>query len=290
MKLKNTFSRRSFLHTGLAAGTAAGLASGVTSHAFAAPPKLTITEVKIVRLKFPGRTLRKRDAILWSGGGQPGMTLVEIYTDQGIVGRSELIGSSEIILSRLANVIKGENPFYVEYLWDKMYRSRKPVAKGIMIECIGSVDFAIWDIIGKALDMPVYRILGGFQDKVRVYAAGGYYRDDKTIADLAREMEGYVNEGFHAVKMKIGGEDFRTDVERVRVVREAIGPDIDILIAADRWMAGQSQARGATVAARRVETMLNNCSEPVLNTAFNTGHYPTWYFLKISGSMYTLLY
>jgi L-alanine-DL-glutamate epimerase-like enolase superfamily enzyme len=250
MKTGNDVSRRNFFKSGIAGGLTAGLAStgGAVSTAFASPPKITITGMNFVRLKFPGRTPRKRNAILWSGGGQPGMTILEIQTDQGIVGRSLPSGSTDLIESKLARVIKGENPFYVEYLWDKMYRSRKPVAKGLMIRAIGSVDLAIWDIIGKALDMPVYRAMGGFRDTIRVYAAGGYYREDKSIADLAKELEEYVDEGFRAVKMKVGGEDFRTDVERVRVAREAIGPDIDLLIDANnKWNAYEAIRFGRAV-------------------------------------------
>ena len=237
---KNSINRRTLLKTFLLSGIGAGVSNiGFASKTFAAPSKIAITDVKIIKLRFPGRTPRKRNAILWSGGGSPGMTLLEVHTDQGIVGRSIPAGSIDIITSSIAPIIKGENPFYVERIWDKMYRSRrKPVAKGLMINAIGAVDLAIWDIIGKALDMPVYRVLGGFTDKIRVYAAGGYYREGKTTADLVKEMEGYVEEGFRAVKMKVGGEDFRTDVERVRAVREALGSDIDILIDANnKWNA-----------------------------------------------------
>ena len=247
---KNSINRRTLLKTFLLSGIGAGVSNiGFASKTFAAPSKIAITDVKIIKLRFPGRTPRKRNAILWSGGGSPGMTLLEVHTDQGIVGRSIPAGSIDIITSSIAPIIKGENPFYVERIWDKMYRSRrKPVAKGLMINAIGAVDLAIWDIIGKALDMPVYRVLGGFTDKIRVYAAGGYYREGKTTADLVKEMEGYVEEGFRAVKMKVGGEDFRTDVERIRAVREALGSDIDILIDANnKWNAYEAIRFGRAV-------------------------------------------
>ncbi|MBM3746035.1 MAG: mandelate racemase/muconate lactonizing enzyme family protein [Acidobacteria bacterium] len=227
--------RRDLFKTGLA--TAAALAPRVARAA--AAPKIRITEVKFLRLRFPGTTPRKRNAILWSGGGAPGMTQLEVHTDAGIVGRSIPAGFNEIIERSLAPVIRGENPFYVERIWDKMYRQwRKPVAKGAVIQAIGAVDIAIWDIIGKALNMPVYQVLGGFNERVRVYAAGGYYEEGKGLKELAQEMEGYVREGFRAVKMKVGGEPLAVDVERVRTVRDAIGPKVDLLLDANnKWNA-----------------------------------------------------
>lgn len=229
-------NRREFLKTGLCCGV--GAMALIPPALRAAPPKLRITDIKFLKLKFPGKTPRKRNGTIESGGGSPGMTLLEIYTDGGIVGRS-IASEQSIVLSQLLPRIRGENPFFVERIWDRMYRyNRKPVAKGEYIRAMGGVDIAIWDIIGKALDMPVYQVLGAFTGKIRVYAAGGYYEEGKTVADLVKEMEGYVSEGFGAVKMKIGGESFKVDVERVAAVRNALGAGVDILIDANnRWNA-----------------------------------------------------
>ena len=142
---------------------------------------LKITDIKQVKLQFPGTTPRKWNSIIVSGGGAPGMTYLELHTNQGIIGRSLPKGPSSMRMSMLKK-IKGENPFDVERIWDRMYRyNRKPVAKGEYIQVMGSVDMAVWDIIGKALNLPVYKVLGGFQKKIRVYAAGGYYEEGKTI-------------------------------------------------------------------------------------------------------------
>jgi L-alanine-DL-glutamate epimerase-like enolase superfamily enzyme len=177
------------------------------------------------------------------------MTQLEVHTDAGIVGRSIPAGFNEIIERSLAPVIRGENPFYVERIWDKMYRQwRKPVAKGAVIQAIGAVDIAIWDIIGKALNLPVYQVLGGFNERVRVYAAGGYYEEGKGLKELAQEMEGYVREGFRAVKMKVGGEPLAVDVERVRAVRDAVGPKVDLLVDANnKWNAYQAIRFGRAI-------------------------------------------
>ena len=213
------------------------IATSMVTPVIANPPEIRITGFGFLRMQFPGMMPVKRNSTIQSGGRQPGMTQLELYTDSGIVGRS--LPKSRELIEGLFHRVKGENPFYVERIWDRMYRdNRKPVAKGSYIEALGSVDIAVWDIIGKALNMPVYKVLGAHTDKLRVYAAGGYYRDDKTTADLVAEMEGYVDEGFRAVKMKIGGEPMHVDAERVRAVREAIGPRIDLLLDANnKWLA-----------------------------------------------------
>jgi L-alanine-DL-glutamate epimerase-like enolase superfamily enzyme len=209
---------------------------------------LRITEMKLLRLRYPGKTPRKWNSIIVSGGGSPGMTQLEIHTNEGIVGRS-LPKATRLIEPYIFPKIKGENPLDIERLWEKVYRgNRKPVAKGLFIEALGSVDMALWDIMGKVLDLPVYRILGAYQRKIRVYAAGGYYEEGKSVADLVKEMEGYVSEGFQAVKMKVGGADFRTDVERVKAVSEAVGPDVDLLLDANnKWTAYEAIRFGRAV-------------------------------------------
>jgi L-alanine-DL-glutamate epimerase-like enolase superfamily enzyme len=231
-----TMDRRDFLRT--AFGASAALALPTPGFPLDSPPAIKITEVKFLRLRYPGRTPRKRNGTIESGGGAPGMTQLEIYTDAGIVGRS-LASNNEIITNQLAPRIQGMNPFHIEAIWDRMYRfNRKPVAKGPYISAMGAVDIAIWDIIGKALNKPVCEVLGVFSERVRVYAAGGYYEEGKGIRELVKEMEGYVAEGFRAVKMKVGGEPMDVDAERVRAVREAIGPKIDLMIDANnRWTA-----------------------------------------------------
>ncbi len=229
-------NRRGFLGTALMAGTVRTLPASLQT---SRPPPMKITDIKFLRLRFPGTTPRKRNATIASGGGAPGMTQLEVITDAGIVGRSIPSASEDLIRSQLLPRILGMNPFHVEAIWDRMYRyNRKPVAKGLYVSAMGSVDMAIWDIIGKALNLPVCEVLGVFSERIRVYAAGGYYEEGKGIKELVKEMEGYVAEGFQAIKMKIGGETMAIDVERVRAVREALGPKIDLMIDANnKWNA-----------------------------------------------------
>ena len=229
--------RREFFRTTV--GGAAALTFSEPAFPLDNPAPMKITGVTFLRLQYPGRTPRKRNGTIESGGGPPGMTQLEIHTDAGITGRSIPAGGNEIITGQLLPRITGMNPFHIEAIWDRMYRfNRKPVAKGPYISAMGAVDIALRDIIGKALNKPVCEVLGVFSERIRVYAAGGYYEEGKGVRELVQEMEGYVGEGFRAVKMKIGGEPMEVDAERVRAVREAVGPKVDLMIDANnRWTA-----------------------------------------------------
>jgi L-alanine-DL-glutamate epimerase-like enolase superfamily enzyme len=165
---------------------------------------------------------------------------VEIYSDEGIVGMAPCSASSvrrTTILGPIRSKLLGEDPLRIGYLWHKMYMggTRKPVAKGSYIACMGAVDNALWDLKGKALDQPVWKLIGGVQSRVRAYAAGGYYAEGKGLRELCAELESYVDAGFRAVKMKVGwsGVTLKEDAERVRAVREAIGPDIELMVDAN---------------------------------------------------------
>ena len=77
--------------------------------------------------------------------------------------------------------------------------------------------------------MPVYKLLGGFTDRVPCYVTGGYYQDGKTIDDLVQECKSYVGMGYTAIKLKVGGMSLEEDIERVAAVRQSL-PDIDIML------------------------------------------------------------
>jgi L-alanine-DL-glutamate epimerase-like enolase superfamily enzyme len=93
-----------------------------------------------------------------------------------------------------------------------------------------ALDIALWDAWGRALQQPVSALLGATRRHVPAYASAGLYGPDKTLDDLAREMAGYVARGFRAVKIKVGGASLREDLARVAAVREAIGPDVRLMV------------------------------------------------------------
>ena len=168
-----------------------------------------------------------------------GLNVVKIDTDEGVSGLglcggvqgAEEIGRS--ILEHLRQFVVGQDPFDNEKIWDDMWQPKLVGRRGITTRVISGIDIAIWDIKGKVANRPVYKLLGGYTDKVPVYIAGGYYEEGKGLEELAAEMEESVRMGARAIKMKIGGAPINEDVERVRVVREAVGPTVKVMVDAN---------------------------------------------------------
>ncbi len=166
------------------------------------------------------------------------VVLARIETDEGIsgIGEAAYFGgppmiTKMIIEKELADYLIGEDPLNIERLWETMYqRSIKHGRKGAIIASMSGIDIALWDIKARSIGMPLYQLLGGCYEKIRAYASAGFYAEGKGLKELAGEMESYVKEGFTAVKMKIGRVSQAEDMARIKAVREAIGPNIDLLV------------------------------------------------------------
>lgn len=166
--------------------------------------------------------------------------LVEVSTDEGITGWGECYGPSAVakafIDTQLAPQAVGRDPFDVEVLWEHLYNRIKDYGQsGMAIAAISGIDIALWDIIGKACGKPVHKLIGGaFRTEVQAYATGMYFTDmDRVTEEAVEEAVEYVEQGFRAVKMKIGLGSIKQDFERVKAVREAIGPDVKLMVDAN---------------------------------------------------------
>ncbi len=222
------------------------------SSAETALKKITVKDAEIIKLKFDKATPLTWNAIKKSGGKPPSTTFLKITTNENITGYSIIKGASKDVLSFIKK-IKGMNLMNTEQIWDHMFfHNRKPVAKGKEIHAIGSVDLCVWDIVGKALRLPVHKVLGTYREKIPVYAAGGYYADGKGIPELVEEMEEYVKEGYKVVKMKIGYLDAKADAQRVKAVVKALGTDARVMVDANN---GYKSAYEAIRFGRMVEDL-----------------------------------
>lgn len=170
-----------------------------------------------------------------------GFLLVKLTTQQGREGIGvtyhEVGGEAtrELIVRNMAPRLLGRDPLQTEALWWEFFHYLRGVGrKGLMYCALSAIDNALWDLKGKIFDVPLYRLLGGNKTSVPVYASGGWtsYDDDR----LVEEMCEIAKRGYKALKFKVGvegGQNINRDVVRVRKVREAIGPDIKILVDAN---------------------------------------------------------
>lgn len=169
--------------------------------------------------------------------------VARIQTDQGVegLGYTMLMGGmgAESVLAYLEHNLKpllmGENPIQVGRLWTKMYDNDRGLRKkGIPMYAISAVDIALWDIIGKSMDRPLYQILGQHVDKIPVYGSAGFL--SYTVDQIVKEAQGFIEKGVKHYKFKLGRPDVMENVERVKAVRKALGDKIEILVDANqRW-------------------------------------------------------
>lgn len=164
--------------------------------------------------------------------------LVEIKTDEGHTGWGECYGPARMtqaVVKEIATSLIGCDPLRTEFLWQEIYaRYRDHGQKGLLIQGLSGIDIALWDIRGKHFNAPAYQLMGGaLRDDVQAYATGLYRRKNgDPLTYLAEEAAGYVKEGFRAIKLKVGF-GVAEDVAVTRAVREAIGPDVALMIDAN---------------------------------------------------------
>lgn len=166
--------------------------------------------------------------------------LVKITTDDGIEGWGEAYGPAEITKSvvdtLLTPTIMGSNPFDTDILWEKMYqRVIDYDPQGFGVAAISAIDIALWDILGKALNRPVYELLGGaHRKKFQAYATGLYFNseDGDLITPAVEEALTYKEKGFKGIKMKIALLP-KEELKRVEKVRESLGDDIELMVDAN---------------------------------------------------------
>ena len=161
--------------------------------------------------------------------------LVKIATDEGTTGIG--LGAAGAIQQATVETLKplliGEDPLDVERLWHKMWVPKLIGRRGMTTRAISAIDIGLWDLRAKIAGMPLYKMLGGFRNRVPTYIAGGYYEPGKGLKELAQEMIDNVEMGATAVKMKVGAVSIREDAERVGAVRQAIGPDVKLMVDAN---------------------------------------------------------
>jgi L-alanine-DL-glutamate epimerase-like enolase superfamily enzyme len=143
----------------------------------------------------------------------------------------------------LLPIVSGLDPALVERTWQTLHGTVRDAAPGgLALLGLSAVDIALWDLKAQAAGEPLYRLLGGSRDRAEAYGSG--INLNLPVAELLAQFRRWRERGFRAFKMKVGSDDPRTDVERVRAVREEIGPDpILMLDANQKWSAGEAVRR-----------------------------------------------
>ncbi|OBA00285.1 mandelate racemase/muconate lactonizing enzyme family protein, partial [Halomonas sp. G11] len=192
--------------------------------------------------------------------------LVEVICDDGTVGWGECLGPAKLnaaVVAAYAQSLIGQDPLQTERLWLTLYNQlRDQGQRGLTVTALSGIDIALWDIKGKHFGVPISTLLGGrVRESVSAYATGSFRRDGvDRVSDVAEEVAGYRREGFHAVKVKIGF-DVEEDLAVIAAVREAIGPDMSLMIDANH---GYDMLEAVEVGKRAAQWGVDWFEEPVL--------------------------
>ena len=173
--------------------------------------------------------------------------LVRMRTEDGVEGfglatsYTDITPLVNVVEGGLSDEILGMDALSPEGLYEKLFGltfSRKAAenswGREALIRISSAVDIACWDIMGKMANLPLYRLFGGYRNKVPCYVTCAYYRDGKDNAELRDEIQMLVEQGHKGFKGKVGGLSLNEDIARMEIVREIIGPDKDLMIDVNR--------------------------------------------------------
>ena len=180
-----------------------------------------------------------------------GAVVAQLRTDEGVEGLGHAITlsvrhfrSTAVAAEELGELLVGEDPSQIERLHRKMLPDGGATG-GIANGAAAALDVALWDLAGKTAGKPLYQLCGGYRNRIPCYASLRLGRD-LPLAKLTETAASLVDQGFRAMKMNLGGQaTLEGDLERVRAVRETIGPDVNLLTDVNfRWTPAQAIRAG----------------------------------------------
>ena len=218
---------------------------------------MRITQVEPILLSVP---LPEDGRVRWSGGEIDVLPtlLVQIKTDAGISGLGDSYGVglfapsvAAALVDFYAPMLLGQDAMDVARLTDALYkRSLFWGRSGAAVSIISTIENALWDIKGQALGVPVYQLLGGAaHDRLPIYASGGL---DRTPEGTQREIAGYLEQGFRAIKVRIGHDPER-DRAKVALARRTVGDQVQLMVDAVQghnpapWSSAQALASARAI-------------------------------------------
>jgi len=169
--------------------------------------------------------------------------LVTLQTDAGVCGEGYsfafdnggLCGTHELVKG-LADFVVGADPLAPAELFDGMVRKLNFFGyAGISAHAMTTIDVACWDIKGKSVGKPLHQLFGGGRQRIPAYASGGLWLS-ADVDELQAEAQMFLDQGFKAMKMRLGSEKIGDDVERAAALRDVIGPDIALMADANQGL------------------------------------------------------
>ena len=167
--------------------------------------------------------------------------LVEVHTDEGVTGTGFMFVnvtqhgttgdlSATLLRRQYRSLLIGQNPLHTEDLWRRIHQSTWRAVRGRFgLHCLSAVDFALWDLKGKYFKVPVYDLLGGRRQRIPTYCNAGLHLPPEELGEYAAKC---VKAGHRAVKIRASfpAVSLKEATERVRCVREAIGPEVRLMV------------------------------------------------------------
>lgn len=228
-----------------------------------APGSLVIERVETIALRVP--LARRFSGSAYSMSNRCTI-VVRLSTADGVVSESYSGDTDDeqdlivgIIHDELAPAILGRSARDPEGVWRAMEPSTNNILRdrGLALQAIAAVDTAVWDLVGRAVGLPLYRLWGAVADDLPISVIGGYYHLD---AEQVRDTVGrYIEQGFGGMKFKVGGRTPTEDAERFRVAREAAGPGFILMADANQ---GYDRAQAVDFARRVADLGLRWFEEP----------------------------
>ncbi len=162
--------------------------------------------------------------------------IIRVEADNGLVGENYIftlhksrLPIFDAMIKSLSPFVIGKSPFYVERIWDDMWNDCNSIGqKGVSISAVSAIDTALWDLVGKKANRPLYQLFGAYRDKIKAYASSGLWLSS-SIDELIEEAHGFIEQGFRSMKLRLGKDNLKEDIARVRALRNSVGDDIEIL-------------------------------------------------------------
>ena len=188
--------------------------------------KITAVETRVYRSSYSGEVWPS-----WSPGlstKDRSTTVFVVHTDEGLSGIGSGVGNPDFVARQLAPRLIGQDPFLFERHTDMIRNNGGP---WLAHPPVWGIEMALWDLFGKAANQPLWKIWGGYTDRIKAYASMIEVRSPERRADDALQ---YLDMGYKAIKLRIHSWTLKEDIAQVEAVRKAVGDRMEIMVDANQ--------------------------------------------------------